>query len=120
MTVLHRYSALVAILLLVTVTAQMLDMGLCCELRRPAPSQMEAKALLSSEGGVSGDLLASGGEGGERGSMAQPDCLCHLVFASTGAAPALQAAVIPISTVAEAQESPYSTPLSPPGHVPLA
>lgn len=121
MTVLRRHSASVAALLLITVAVQMLDMDLCCEVDRSARSQAETESLLLSEGAVAGMLpSASGGEEGAHEHAAQPDCLCHLIFISTDATPAVQAVRVPTPLRAEVQESPYSTALSPPGPIPIA
>lgn len=122
MTLFRRYSVFVAALLLAVVAVQMLDMGLCCAWDRATSSPVEAasEVILLDVTGVSTDLLVSRGEKHEHGYPMQPDCLCHLIFVTSGMAADLQAIVIPISAVPEVQESPYSTLLSPPGHIPIA
>lgn len=119
-TIVRRYSALYAAVLLITVTVQMLDLGLCCEANIAALSTTEAEALLPADGSTGGDLLVPGEDFSRNERAAQPDCLCHLIFVSRGGAPALHPIIFRISAVTEAQESPYSSLLPPPGHIPIA
>lgn len=125
MASLRRYSTLIATLVLLAVSTQMLDLGFCCGRSLSASPASEHVATFSTaETGPLVDAAAqpvAAEEGRSTGSQAaNPDCLCHLVFTSTSLAPALLAAAAATSLPAEAPESLRSTLIAPPGHVPIA
>jgi hypothetical protein len=113
----RRYTAPIAALLVTLIAVQMLDLDLCCKARR-----LEADVHLPAAGSEAGAAALWAGDEGHvpHDHAAAPDCLCHLIFVSTSAAPEVLAPHPLISYAAEAAGTLCSAPLSPPAPVPIA